>query len=62
MLQKLKEVMMAVIPIAILVVIIHLFLTPLTQKQFTLFAIGVVLVLLGLAIFLLGVDISISRM
>lgn len=62
MLQKLKEVMMAVIPIAILVVIIHLFLTPLTQKQFTLFAIGVVLVLFGLAIFLLGVDISISRM
>lgn len=60
--QKLKEVMMAVVPIAILVMLIHLFLVPLSLKQFVLFAMGVLLVLLGLSVFLLGVDISISRM
>lgn len=60
--EKLKEVLIAVVPIVLLVLLIHFFLTPLTFKQLSLFFVGSVMVLFGLAIFLMGVDISISRM
>lgn len=62
MIEKLKEVLMAVVPITLLVLLIHLFFVPLDIKQLTLFMIGSSFVLLGLAIFLLGVDISITTM
>ncbi|MBK0348043.1 DUF1538 domain-containing protein [Aerococcaceae bacterium zg-ZJ1578] len=60
--DKLREVTIAVVPIVILVLLIHWFLVPLSMTQLNLFFLGALLVLIGLAIFLLGVDISVSRM
>lgn len=60
--EKFKEVTIAVLPIALLVMLIHFFMTPLTTQQLLLFFIGAGFVLVGLVIFLLGVDISVSRM
>lgn len=57
-----KEVMIAVLPILVLVLGIHFFLVPLGMNQLSLFIIGAFMVWLGLTIFLLGVDISISKM
>lgn len=59
--QKIKEVMLAVIPIMFLVLLIHFFLVPLTLSQLLLFFAGAILVLIGLAIFLLGAEISVSH-
>lgn len=60
--EKMKEVLMAVLPIIVLVLLIHFFLAPLSGLQLGLFFTGALMVWLGLTIFLLGVDISISRM
>ena len=59
-LEKLKEVLYSVLPITILVVILHFTLTPIETGMLLRFLFGAVLIVVGLTIFLLGVDISIA--
>lgn len=58
--QKLKEVLFAVLPITIIVLIINFFITPLETSLLIRFLLGAILIILGLAIFLFGVDIGIT--
>ncbi len=57
---KFKEVIFSVLPITIIVLILHFTLTPLEPLQLIWFIIGALLIVLGLTIFLLGVDIAIT--
>ncbi|MCH3907720.1 MAG: DUF1538 domain-containing protein [Sphaerochaeta sp.] len=57
--KKLKDVLSSVLPIVVVVVICHLFVTPLPPGYFGNFLLGSLYVILGLTLFLLGVDISI---
>lgn len=59
-LEKLKEMASTVIPIAIIVFIVNFTLIPLGVPVLARFLIGTVLVILGLALFLIGVDIGIT--
>ena len=58
--EKLKEVLYAVLPITFIVIILHFTLAPLDSMLIYRFLIGVVLIVLGLSIFLFGVDIGIT--
>lgn len=58
--NKLKEVIMAVLPIVGIVVLLDFTITPLGGEQLASFLMGAVLVILGLALFLFGVDLGIS--
>ncbi|NLZ70623.1 MAG: DUF1538 domain-containing protein [Clostridiaceae bacterium] len=59
---KLKEVLQSVLPIVIIVVLLHFFITPLPGSYFGRFLIGALLLIPGLTIFLIGVDLGVSRM
>jgi len=56
--EKFKEVTVSVLPITILVTILHFTFTPLPLLMFWRFIIGAVTIIIGLAIFLLGVDLG----
>lgn len=58
--SKLKEVLVSVLPVTILVVILHFTLTPLGSPVLLRFLLGSLWIIIGLTLFLLGVDISIS--
>jgi len=58
--QKLKEVTFAVLPIMAIVVLLHFAVYQLETDYFLRFIIGSVLIILGLSIFLYGVDIGIT--
>lgn len=58
--QKLKEVSFAVVPIIIIVLILHFFVVPLDAINIYRFLLGAVLIIVGMSIFLLGVDICIT--
>ena len=58
--EKFREVLMAVLPITIIVTILNYSLTPLGTHLFLRFLAGAVLIVVGLSIFLLGVDIGIT--
>lgn len=58
--DKLKEVSQSVLPITSLVVILHFTISPLPGIEFPRFIFGAFLIILGLAIFLFGVDIGIT--
>ena len=58
--EKLKEVMLAVLPISLLVVILNFTIAPLNSGQLFQFIRGSVFIIIGLTIFLFGVDIGIS--
>ncbi len=53
---KLKEVMMAVLPITLIVLILHFTVTPLEPNMLYTFLIGSALVIIGLTVFLFGID------
>jgi hypothetical protein len=57
---KLKEVLFAVLPITIMVLILNFTLTPLDSTLIIRFIIGAILIIIGLSIFLFGVDIGIT--
>ena len=57
---KLKEVLGAVLPITILVIIFHFTVTPLEPLSFKRFLLGAFSIIIGLSVFLLGVDLSIT--
>ena len=56
--EKLKEAFQAVFPIALIVLGLSLTLTPLKTGTFLLFSIGVLLLIVGTALFALGADMS----
>lgn len=58
--EKLKEISMSVIPVSIIVLLINFTLVPMENDVIIRFLIGSVLTILGLTIFLLGVDIGIT--
>lgn len=58
--QKLKEVFTSVFPITVLVMILNLTIAPIAGTLMIRFLIGAVLIILGLAIFLIGVDIGVT--
>jgi hypothetical protein len=58
--SKLKEVLYAVLPITIIVMILHFTLTPLEPSFIFRFVIGAAFIVIGLVIFLIGVDIGIT--
>jgi len=58
--QKLKEVLYSVLPIILIVFLLHFTIAPLESSLLIRFLLGVILVIIGLAIFLFGVDIGIT--
>jgi hypothetical protein len=58
--NKLKEVIMAVLPIVGIVLLLNFTITPLDGKQLGSFLTGALLVIVGLTLFLFGVDLGIS--
>lgn len=58
--EKLKEVLLAVLPITIIVLIIHFTIIPIERPLLLRFLIGAALIIIGLSIFLAGVDIGIT--
>ncbi len=58
--SKLLEVVLAVLPITIIVAILHFILVPLDTMLMIRFMVGAVFIVVGLSVFLLGVDIGIT--
>lgn len=58
--QKIKEVCFAVIPVVVIVLILHFVVTPIEPQGLYRFLIGAALIIIGLSIFLLGIDICIT--
>lgn len=56
--DKLKEVLASVLPITIFVLLLHFTLTPLAPADLGRFLVGALMILVGLAVFLLGVDLA----
>lgn len=54
--EKFKEVLMSVLPITLIVLVLHFTITPLEPVMLYAFLIGAVLVIVGLTIFLFGID------
>lgn len=59
-LSKLKEVLLSILPITVIVVILNFTLTPIDGLLMARFLLGAVLIIIGLTIFLLGVDIGVT--
>ena len=58
--QKLKEVLMSVLPIAFIVLIINFTISPMASSVVIRFIIGAILIIFGLTVFLIGVDIGVT--
>ncbi|MDD4774524.1 MAG: DUF1538 domain-containing protein [Eubacteriales bacterium] len=58
--EKFKEVLYSVLPITAIVILLHFTLTPMATPIFVRFLIGAALVILGLTVFLAGVDTGIT--
>ncbi len=58
--EKLKEVLISVIPITLIVVLMSFTLTPMSESMLIKFLIGAVCIIIGLAVFLVGVDLGIT--
>ena len=57
---KLKEIFFAVLPVTIIVLLLHFFATPMELPVLFRFLIGAVLVVIGLGLFLTGVDFGVT--
>lgn len=60
LLSKIKEVLYSVLPITIIVLILNFTIAPLELSLIVRFLIGAILIIIGLSIFLFGVDIGIT--
>lgn len=60
LMSKFKEVLYSVIPITVIVLILHFSLTPLETTMIIRFFVGAVIIIIGLTIFLAGVDVGIT--
>lgn len=58
--SKFKEVLASVLPITVLVIILNFTLTPMEGPMMGRFLLGAALILIGLTIFLIGVDIGVT--
>ena len=58
--SKLREVLLSVLPVTVLVLLLHLTIVPLETVVLLRFLVGALLIVLGLSIFLFGVDIGID--
>ncbi len=58
--EKFKEVLFSVLPITVIVLILHFTLTPLPPVLLFRFLLGALFIVIGLSVFLFGVDIGIS--
>jgi hypothetical protein len=58
LIEKLKEVLFAVLPITLIVLILHFTIAPLETHLIIRFLLGAILIILGLSIFLFGVEIG----
>jgi hypothetical protein len=59
--QKLKEATYSVVPIVVLVLILHFTAAPLALSELIRFLIGALLIIIGLSVFLLGVELGIDQ-
>jgi hypothetical protein len=57
---KVKEVLFSILPITIIVLLLHLTITPIETDALIRFIIGAMIIIIGLSIFLFGIDIGIS--
>lgn len=60
--EKLREVAVAIIPIVVSVLLLHFLITPLEGEVLARFLLGSFLIIVGMPLFLLGVDLSIGPM
>lgn len=60
--EKFKETIISVLPFVVIVILISLFVTPLERETLFKFLIGAVFIIVGMPIFLQGIDLSISPM
>jgi hypothetical protein len=60
-LQKVKEAMFSVVPIVLLVLLLSFTVSPLEAGQLIRFLIGALLIILGLSVFLMGVELGIDQ-
>ncbi len=60
--EKFKEIIAAVLPFVVIVVLLSLFVTPLGGPTLSKFLMGSLLITIGMPIFLQGIDLSISPM
>ena len=60
LISKFKEVLYSVLPITVIVTILNFTLTPMPTHVFLRFLLGAVLIIIGLTIFLGGVDVGIT--
>ncbi|SHG95973.1 Protein of unknown function [Anaerosphaera aminiphila DSM 21120] len=60
LLSKVKEVLSSVLPIVLIVIVLHFTLIPLDNTVFIKFLVGSILIVIGLSIFLIGVDIGLT--
>lgn len=58
--NKLREVAVSVAPVIVIVLLMHFFVTPFAGVMLARFLIGSVMLIIGMSIFLVGVDLSIS--
>lgn len=58
--EKFKEVLLAVLPITVIVLILNFTITPLETHLLLRFLLGAVFIILGLSVFLVGVDIGVT--
>ena len=58
--NKIKEILFSVLPITVIVLILNFTITPMETPIIIRFLIGSVIVIIGLAIFLIGVDVGIT--
>ena len=60
LLEKLKEVTIAVVPMTVIVLVLSFTLAPLPGALLARFIIGAVFIIIGMSVFLLGIELSIS--
>lgn len=58
--QKIKDVVISILPVTIIVLILNYTITPIGINMILRFVVGAILIALGLAVFLLGVDIGVQ--
>lgn len=61
LLDKVKEILMAVLPITIIVILLNFTVVPLGTTGFLRFIAGSILIIFGLSLFLFGVELSVSK-
>ncbi len=60
--KKIKEAFFAVIPISLIIVVVSITICPIPAEMFITFVISIFLLILGIALFTTGTDISMSQM